>query len=569
MMTRALVRVAVAALFASSGSAVASLVARQTTGAVAAPDPTAVSLCSVRSSTHLLTSRRHRICTAGTTEFRVVAMPTGGPPSSYTGCHKHNSDLWCNYPGGEVQILPASAAAASAATTPAPTSATSAAAVTGLPTAVSGCHKHGSDVFCMWGTTEFQVIGATATTEPPATYTDCHAHGPNTFCMAPGGGEVEIRVQGASTSSGANGNSGSGDASGSNRHCHFHAGVEHCTGGSESEEGSCEKVNRDYNIPLRVGLIFVIMATSAFGVFMPILLIRWWPARTHTAFLVLKQFGTGVIISTAFVHLYTHAQLMFANECLGRLEYEGVTSAIVMAGIFLSFAVEYVGKRVVLARAARAPGRVSRLSPETVTVLVLECGIIFHSILIGITLVVAGDSFFLTLFVVILFHQMFEGIALGSRIAALGTDKEQDAHAAAAAAARPTESENKINDGSTTASTEQPITDNDPRTTAHFSLGGKLLLASPFALVTPVGMAIGIGALQQFNGNNRSTILAIGTLDAVSAGILVWVGVVEMWAEDWMLPGAELLHTGPVTTALALAGLVGGIVIMSALGKWA
>lgn len=564
MMTRALVRVAVAALVASSGSASASLVARQTTGSAAVPDPTAVSLCSVRSST--------QICTAGTTEFRVVAMPTGNPPSSYTGCHKHESDLWCNYPGGEVQILPASAAAASAATTPAPTSSTSAAAGTGRPTAVSGCHKHGSDVFCMWGTTEFQVVGATATTEPPATYTGCHAHGSNTFCMAPGGEEVEIRVQGASTSSDADGHSGDGDANGSNRHCHFHAGVEHCTGGSESEESSCEKVNRDYNIPLRVGLIFVIMATSAFGVFMPILLIRWRPAGMHKTFLVLKQFGTGVIISTAFVHLYTHAQLMFANECLGRLEYEGVTSAIVMAGIFLSFAVEYVGKRIVLARATRAPGRVSRLSPETVTVLVLECGIIFHSILIGITLVVAGDSFFLTLFVVILFHQMFEGIALGSRIAALGTKLGEEHAVRTAAAPRQTESENKINDGSTTTSNdavnEQPIAGNGPQT-AYFSLGRKLLLASPFALVTPVGMAIGIGALQQFNGNNRSTILAIGTLDAVSAGILVWVGVVEMWAEDWMLAGAELLHTGPVTTMLAFAGLVGGMVVMSALAKWA
>ncbi|KLU86022.1 zinc/iron transporter [Magnaporthiopsis poae ATCC 64411] len=452
---------------------------------------------------------------------------------------------FCNHPGGEVQILPASASATTAApTTPAPaaTSTASAADATGRPTAVSGCHKHGSDV----------------------------------FCMAPDGGEVEIRVQGASTTGDGHDDHGNGgDASGSNRHCHFHAGVEHCTGGSEAEEeNSCEKVNRDYNIPLRVGLIFVIMATSAFGVFMPILLIRWWPARTHAAFLVLKQFGTGVIISTAFVHLYTHAQLMFANRCLGRLEYEGVTSAIVMAGIFVSFAVEYVGKRIVLARAARAPGRVSMISPETVTVLVLECGIIFHSILIGITLVVAGDSFFLTLFVVILFHQMFEGIALGSRIAALGSQPVNAAAAADTDARRQTASENKINDGSTTnsddAPAERPIVSGSPQLTpAPFSLGRKLLLASPFALVTPVGMAIGIGVLQRFNGNNRSTILAIGTLDAVSAGILVWVGVVEMWAEDWMVGGAELLHTGPVTTLLALLGLVGGMVIMSALGKWA
>lgn len=577
MMTRAWFRVAAAALVAGGGSAAASLVARQTTGSAAVPDPTAVSLCSVRSST--------QICTAGTTEFRVVATPTGNLPSSYTGCHKHASDLLCNYPGGEVQILPASAAATTAApTTPAPTatSATGAADATGRPTAVSECHKHGGDVFCMWGTTEFQVVGATATTEPPATYTACHAHGSSTFCRAPDGGEVEIRVQGASTTGDGHDDHGNGDAGGSNRNCHFHAGVEHCTGGSEAEEeNSCEKVNRDYNIPLRVGLVFVIMATSSFGVFTPILLIRWWPTRTHAAFLVLKQFGTGVIISTAFVHLYTHAQLMFANQCLGRLEYEGVASAIVMAGIFVSFAVEYVGKRIVLARAARAPGRVSRISPETVTVLVLECGIIFHSILIGITLVVAGDGFFLTLFVVILFHQMFEGIALGSRIAALGPQPANaDADATTATgtdARRQTASENKINDGSTTNSddtpAERPVVGSSisspQATAAPFSLGRKLLLASPFALVTPIGMAIGIGVLQQFNGNNRSTIVAIGTLDAVSAGILVWVGVVEMWAEDWMVGGAELLHTGPITTLLALLGLVGGMVIMSALGKWA
>ena len=44
-----------------------------------------------------------------------------------------------------------------------------------------------------------------------------------------------------------------------------------------------------------------------------------------------------------------------------------------------------------------------------------------HRLVIGLTLVVAGDSFFLTLFVVILFHQVFEGLALGSRIATIGT----------------------------------------------------------------------------------------------------------------------------------------------------
>ena len=48
--------------------------------------------------------------------------------------------------------------------------------------------------------------------------------------------------------------------------------------------------------------------------------------------------------------------------------------------------------------------------------MILEAGIIFHSILIGITLVVTDDVYFITLFIVIVFHQFFEGLALSSRI---------------------------------------------------------------------------------------------------------------------------------------------------------
>lgn len=80
-------------------------------------------------------------------------------------------------------------------------------------------------------------------------------------------------------------------------------------------------------------------------------------------------------------------------------------------------------------------------------------------------------------------------------------------------------------------------------------------------------MAIGIGVLHRFNGNDKSTIIAIGTLDAFSAGILAWVGIVEMWAHDWVFGRSR---DAPVLkTCLAMVGLVGGIVGMSVLGKWA
>lgn len=221
--------------------------------------------------------------------------------------------------------------------------------------------------------------------------------------------------------------------------------------------------------------------------------------------------------------------------------------------------------------------------------------------MIGLTLVVAGDSFFLTLFAVIVFHQMFEGLALGTRIASLGrpcptsapavhgdghnhphghehyhtNDGNQTAdQTAAATKEEPASGAPSVsNDGAATGPGGQ--NEKKPVSVGGGSGGGasvpmtkKLLLALGFALVTPVGMAIGIGVLRQFNGNDPSTVIAIGTLDALSAGILVWVGVVEMWAHDWML-GGEMTRAGPARTFLGLVALVVGMALMSLLGKWA
>jgi zinc transporter 1/2/3 len=153
----------------------------------------------------------------------------------------------------------------------------------------------------------------------------------------------------------------------------------------------------------------------------------------------------------------------------------------------------------------------------------MEAGILFHSTLIGLTLVVAGDSFYRTLLVVIVFHQFFEGVALGARIALLPGP----------------------------------------------AFPAKFLMAVAFALVTPFGMAVGIAVLRRFNGNNPATVIAFGVLDALSAGILVWVGVVDMWARDWVIEGGEMLDSGVVKTLGAGASLVCGLVLMGVLGKWA
>lgn len=57
-------------------------------------------------------------------------------------------------------------------------------------------------------------------------------------------------------------------------------------------------------MPLRIGTLFVVLATSAIGVFAPIVLLKLPFASINAVFsTVIKQFGTGIILSTAFVHV--------------------------------------------------------------------------------------------------------------------------------------------------------------------------------------------------------------------------------------------------------------------------
>lgn len=105
---------------------------------------------------------------------------------------------------------------------------------------------------------------------------------------------------------------------------------------------------------------------------------------------------------------------MFTNECLGELSYEGTTAAVFLAGLFLSFLVDYLGARFLLWRqgkkspsdaeatpSATADAKSASATPnssvvhndergshmhmhgtmdEKLNVYVLEAGIIFHSL---------------------------------------------------------------------------------------------------------------------------------------------------------------------------------------------
>ncbi|KAK8084464.1 hypothetical protein PG997_005735 [Apiospora hydei] len=362
------------------------------------------------------------------------------------------------------------------------------------------------------------------------------------------------------------------------RHCHFHAGVEHCE--DEQETGdplNCGLIKRHYNIPLRWGMVAAVLVASAIGTYSPIIMRVNTPSTSNALLAFIKQFGTGVVVSTAFIHvtismqlvdmrgsiqLFTHASLMFQNKCLGEIDYEATPAAILLAGVFVSFAVDFLSHRFFSRRQADEQQQANN---ELVNIFVLESGIMFHSLLIGVTLVVTGDSFFVTLAVVIGFHQLFEGIALGSRIAELGlatvrnmVQVQVPTGPSYGTVASAEEEEPLLGSG-----TQTPTT-----TGAAVSARKKFALASGFAFITPLGMILGMAVLHRFNGNDPFTIVALGSLDAFSAGILVWTGVVEMWAKDW-LEGGEMANQSSARTGLGLLGLVSGMGLMGLLGKWA
>jgi zinc transporter 1/2/3 len=150
----------------------------------------------------------------------------------------------------------------------------------------------------------------------------------------------------------------------------------------------------------------------------------------------------------------------------------------------------------------------------------LEAGIIFHSIMIGVTLGAASGSGFTTLLIVITFHQFFEGAALGARIALL----------------------------------------------YWISKARAIVMGIAFILITPVGIAIGIGVRQSFSQNGKASLLSVGILNAISAGILLYTAF-KLLAHDFV--DGPLKHA-PVSRVLtALAALVVGLIAMSVLGKWA
>lgn len=124
--------------------------------------------------------------------------------------------------------------------------------------------------------------------------------------------------------------------------------------------------------------------------------------------------------------------------------------------------------------------------------LLLEAGILFHSIFIGMALSVATGTSFVVLLIAISFHQTFEGFALGSRIASLIPDLFS-------------------------ASSMKPW-----------------LMSLAYGTTTPLGQAIGLVLHNLYDPASTTGLLMVGITNAISSGLLLFAGLVELLAEDFL-----------------------------------
>jgi zinc transporter 1/2/3 len=302
---------------------------------------------------------------------------------------------------------------------------------------------------------------------------------------------------------------------------------------------------------------------------------------------VAKYFGSGVIIATAFIHLLAPANEALGNPCLVGQTISSDTypwpEAIALMTAFVMFFLELMtmryakfgghdhgddhshghshshgdehsleSKRVTpeetpppashvrgedhlghqrdhVDNSALGENWESRgIVPETyaaqlTAVFILEFGVIFHSIFVGLTLAVAGSEF-ITLYIVLVFHQTFEGLGLGARLAEVPWPRSK-------------------------------------RWTPY-------LLGLGYGVSTPIAIAIGLGVRTTFAPESQTTLIVNGIVDSISAGILIYTGLVELMAHEFMF--SPYMQKGPVSRTLYAFGLMMlGAGLMALLGYWA
>jgi zinc transporter 1/2/3 len=302
------------------------------------------------------------------------------------------------------------------------------------------------------------------------------------------------------------------------------------------DEDPCDAENATKNdVSLQIATVFIILVASSLGVAFPLLAKYNERLNIHHFYIVLgKCVGTGVILSCALIHMIQPSTEALTSECLpkafevypafsfffalvaalsmhlfeflltryisgdGELEEtkevteknQNVDDSCELADIGEGQKVDYDDQQL-----ARNAEEEKLMTQRISQAYMLEFGVSAHSVFIGLSVGVTSEkSELITLLVALIFHQMFEGIALGSRLS-----------------------------------------------DATLGIWNEVLLGAVFAVSAPVGIAMGIGMYTTMNTNSDTFLITTGVLDGLCGGILLYTGFVFL-LEDFSSDMRKCCH---------------------------
>ena len=89
-----------------------------------------------------------------------------------------------------------------------------------------------------------------------------------------------------------------------------------------------------------------------------------------------------------------------------------------------------------------------------------------------------------------------------------------------------------------------------------------------YGITTPVGIAAGLGIRSSYNPDSTKASIVSGVMDALSAGILIYTGLVELLAHEFLF-NKEMIAASNGKLLYALGCMMAGCALMAVLGRWA
>ncbi|OMO67184.1 Zinc/iron permease [Corchorus capsularis] len=313
----------------------------------------------------------------------------------------------------------------------------------------------------------------------------------------------------------------------------------------QTEVNSC--TNKKKAVPLKVIAIFSILIASIIGVCSP-LFTKSIPALNpdRDLFTIVKCFASGIILATGFMHVLPDSFEMLSSQCLKEHPWHKFpfTGFVAMLSALVTLMIDSMATSIYSRKSsagitpvngagsatndmavvnigqfhghghhhdAKPADQHQQLLRYRVIAMVLELGIVVHSVVIGLSLGASNNTCTIKgLVAALCFHQMFEGMGLGGCILQ-----------------------------------------------AEYKAFKKFVMAFFFSVTTPFGIAMGMALSKTYKDNSPTALITVGLLNASSSGLLIYMALVDLLSAEFMGPklqGSIKLQLKSCVAALLGAG---------------